>query len=244
MFKIFQKKNQPGLNFSVLGADLHSHLIPGVDDGSPDVATSLQLIRGLQELGFDRLVTTPHIMTELYPNTRKSIMDGLRTLKKALKEEKMDIPISAAAEYQLDEGFEAHLNKKKLMALPNDHVLVEMPFLSAPPRLFEYLEKIREKGYQPIMAHPERYFFLKNNPAAYQRLIDMGCLLQVNILSLIGYYGKPSRESAVNLLEKKSVTFLGTDLHHKQQLKSLRRALRDPYVQKVLGSYSFRNSEF
>jgi len=194
-------------------------------------------------MGFRRLITTPHIIAELYPNNRKTILDGLKTLKKELAKEELDIKISAAAEYQMDEGFEAHLKKKKLLTLAKKYVLVEMPFLSAPPKLFNYLEEIKDQGYQPILAHPERYFFLKNNMAAFNRILAMECLLQVNILSLIGYYGKPSRESALQLLENKWVTFLGTDLHHKQQLKSLRRALRDETVQKLLAEYEFRNKE-
>ena len=245
MFNFLKKTSppEPRWDFSVLGIDLHSHLIPGVDDGSPDVETSVKLIRGLRELGYRRLITTPHVMTDLYPNTPEIIRDGLARVQAALAEEGVNIQISAAAEYLIDEGFRDLLESRQILPLARNFVLVEMSFLSAPPNLYEDLFRLQTKGYQPILAHPERYLFLKENFEAYERLRDHGCLFQLNLLSLVGYYGGPIRDNALQLLKKNWVEFLGTDLHHERHLELLRRSLEDKTVQRVLKEYQFRNGE-
>lgn len=214
-----------------------------MDDGAPDVETALRLIRGLRELGFRRLITTPHVMTDLYPNTPEIIRAGLEQVRTALREADMEIEISAAAEYLLDEGFEERLEAGDLLPVADNYVLVEMSFISPPPNLFDYLFRLQTRGYRPILAHPERYLFLKNNPEAYQRLRDHGCLFQLNLLSLTGYYGKPVRENALHLLKNQQVEFLGSDLHHERQLETLRRSLDDRTMRRVLSEYAFRNGE-
>src|SRR5439155_20763493 len=105
MFSIFKKKNKTSLDLSGIGTDMHSHLLPGIDDGSPDVATSLQLIAGLQELGYKKFITTPHILWDMYKNDAVSITSAHAGLKHALLQNNMDVPITAAAEYFLDDHF-------------------------------------------------------------------------------------------------------------------------------------------
>lgn len=233
----------PTLDFSVLGADIHSHLIPEIDDGAKNIETSIRLIKGLYELGFRRFTATPHVMADLYPNNAETINKGLRKVEAALAAEQLDVKFSAAAEYLMDEQFENLLETQDLLPIAGNHILVEMSFISAPPNLYHLLFRLQTKGYQPILAHPERYLFLKDNFDQYERLRERGCLLQVNILSLIGYYGKPIRDTALKLLKNKWVDFLGTDLHHDQQLIGLRRALQDRTVQRILAAYEFRNGD-
>jgi protein-tyrosine phosphatase len=105
MFSFFRKKT-PILNFSGIGVDMHSHLIPGIDDGAKTVADSLALIQGLQALGFKKIITTPHIYNEHYPNTKDGILRGLAELKTALQEAQIDMTIEASAEYFMDSHFE------------------------------------------------------------------------------------------------------------------------------------------
>ncbi len=233
----------PTLDFSVLGADIHSHLIPEIDDGAKNIETSIRLIKGLYELGFRRFTATPHVMADLYPNNPETINKGLRKVEAALAAEQLDVKFSAAAEYLMDEQFENLLETQDLLPIAGNHILVEMSFISAPPNLYHLLFRLQTKGYQPILAHPERYLFLKDNFDQYERLRERGCLLQVNILSLIGYYGKPIRDTALKLLKNKWVDFLGTDLHHDQQLIGLRKALQDRTVQRILAAYEFRNGD-
>lgn len=243
MFSIFKKKEALVNNFSHLGLDLHSHLIPGIDDGADSVETSLQLIRGLQELGFTKLYTTPHVMSDLYPNTRSVILEGLEQLQHALQAANMEVEIGAAAEYYMDEHFENILHNEPLLTLPNNRVLVEMSFVTAPPNLFHYIFKLQTKGYKPILAHPERYLFLKSKFNEYHRLKEYGCEFQLNTLSLLGHYGKPIQETAYKLLKNKMIDYLGTDLHHQRHVELLGAALNDQKVREVLTRYEFANAQ-
>lgn len=241
MLSFFKKKEYAISDFSHLGLDIHSHLIPGIDDGADTIETSLQLIRVLQKIGFKQLYTTPHVMSDLYPNTKANILDGLEKLKIAVKAAGIDIEIGAAAEYYMDEYFENIIHNEELLALPNNRVLVEMSFVTAPPNLFHYIFKLQTKGYKPILAHPERYLFLKKDFTQYSRLKEYGCEFQLNVLSLIGHYGKPVQEVAFKLLKHKMIDYLGTDLHHHRHAELLQEALKDHKVREILSTYEFAN---
>lgn len=241
MFSIFRKKtNAVPLDFSALKVDMHSHLIPGIDDGAPDLDTALNLIKELQELGYKKIITTPHVMADLYPNTSETILSGLEKVRAAITEAGIEIEIDAAAEYLLDEGFEAKLNEDDLLTLPGNRVLVEMSFVNPAPNLESLLFELQMKGYRPIMAHPERYQYYHNDFGKFERLIDRGCELQVNLLSLTGYYGAPIRKVAQNLLKANMVSFIGTDLHNEKHLEYMKQNLAAPLAQ-VLDKNDFKN---
>lgn len=243
MLSIFRKKESFVNNFSHLGLDLHSHLIPGIDDGADTIETALNLIRALQALGFQRLYTTPHVMSDLYPNTRGVILEGLERLQNAVKEAGIEVEIGAAAEYYMDEYFEAIIKNDELLTLPGNHVLVEMSFVTAPPNLFHYIFKLQTKGYKPILAHPERYLFLKSKFSEYHRLKEYGCEFQLNTLSLLGHYGKSVQETAYKLLKNKMIDYLGTDLHHQRHVELLHKALQDRKIVEILTKYNFANAQ-
>jgi tyrosine-protein phosphatase YwqE len=241
MFSIFRKKtNADPLDFSALKVDMHSHLIPGIDDGAPDLDTALNLIKELQELGFKKIITTPHVMADLYPNTSKIILNGLEKVRAAIAAAGIEIEIDAAAEYLLDEAFEHKLSEDDLLTLPGKKVLVEMSFVNPAPNLESILFELQMKGYRPIMAHPERYQYYHNDFGKFERLIDRGCELQVNLLSLTGYYGAPIKKVAQKLLKADMVSFLGTDLHNDKHLEHMKQNLATPLAQ-VLDKYDFKN---
>lgn len=221
---------------------MHSHLIPGIDDGAPDVETSVKLIKELQNMGFRKLITTPHVMADLYPNTPETIQKGLVDVQKALVKEGIDIEIDVAAEYLMDEAFGEKIELGNLLTLPGKRVLVEMSFVSPAPELDNYLFQLQLKGYRPIMAHPERYLYLKGDLKKYHQLIDQGCVLQLNLLSLIGYYGKPIKDTAWKLLKNKMIEYLGTDLHHQQHASKLKELLSLPPINRLLYEYQFANA--
>lgn len=245
MFNFF-KKIPPLSSFAFLGVDLHSHLLPGIDDGAPDIETSILLIKELQEMGFERLFTTPHIMADLYPNTPEIIKAKLAEVRQALATAGMDIRIDAAAEYLMDEAFGAKIKRGELLTLPGNRVLVEMSFISEPPYLGEYFFKLNTSGYKVVLAHPERYLFLRNQPQRYKDLKDQGVEMQMNLLSLTGYYGKPTRDNAIALLKEGLVDYLATDLHHDRHAHNLAIMLQDKKVGKLLNDYkdSFKNKLF
>lgn len=241
MFNFWRKETALINDFSQLGTDLHSHLIPGIDDGADTLETSLQLIQALHDLGFKQLYTTPHVMSDLYPNTKASILEGLEKLQAAVKAAGIAIEIGAAAEYYMDEYFENIIKSDELLTLPGNHVLVEMSFVTAPPNLFHYIFKLQTKGYHPILAHPERYLFLNKKMDSYERLKEYGCKFQLNILSLIGYYGKPVQDAAYKLLKNKMIDYLATDLHHQRHAELLKQALLDKPFLRTISAYEFSN---
>lgn len=242
MFGLF-KKVPPLGSFGFLGVDMHSHLLPGIDDGAKDMAHSLKLIRALQEMGFRQLITTPHVMADLYPNTSAIIREQEAAVQRAMAEEGLSVSLSAAAEYLMDEGFEVLLERGELLTIPGKRVLVEMSFISAPPKLDQYLFQLQTKGYRPLLAHPERYLFLRDDFPRYQQIKSRGCEFQLNLLSLTGYYGKPVKENAVALLKAGLIDFLASDLHHERHVERLQAALEDRSLAKLLRGLAFRNLE-
>ena len=204
MFRIFQRsKNGPGDLFSRLGTDMHSHLLPGVDDGSPDLATSLELIRGLAGLGYKRLVTTPHVLWEMYPNTREGILLKANELRSAVEQEGIGVEIGVGAEYFLDAHVAGLLQRKEpLLTIGGNKVLCEFSLAFPSHDLKDILFEMNMCGYQPVIAHPERYIYLQHQKEFFDELKHAGCLFQLNILSLTGHYGKAVDELAHYLLRK------------------------------------------
>ena len=226
MFSIFNKKKKVRLDLSGLVTDMHSHLLPGIDDGSPDTETSLQLINGLQELGYRKFITTPHILWDMYKNDATTIGAAHQELQAAALQENMAAPpVTAAAEYFLDEHFDELLqNDVPLLTIHKNWVLVEFSFVTTPLNFKDKLFNMQMKGYQPVLAHPERYLYFMSDRKWYDELKDAGCYFQLNILSLAGYYGKASLQLAHYLIGKRYVNLLGTDCHHFRHLDTLRNA--------------------
>lgn len=219
----FRKKNSAA-DLSWLHTDMHSHLLPGIDDGSPDIPTSLELIKGFQNLGYKKIITTPHVLWEIYPNTKEIILSKQEEIKKELVNAGIEIEFHAAAEYFIDDHFTDQLkNKIPLLPISGNMILVEFSMVSEPIDLQEVLFEMQMQNYQPVLAHPERYTFLARKKEFYDQLKDAGCFFQLNLLSLSGYYGAGVQELAEYLLKKNYYDFGGTDLHHSRQLSSLQK---------------------
>lgn len=237
MFSIFKKKNQV-TDVKWLGIDVHSHLLPGIDDGSPNIEQSIKLIKGLSELGFTKFICTPHIFNELYPNTFETIDLALRSTRDAVKLVSKSIDISAGAEYMIDENFVVN---KSLICLSEKYILIEMSYLNESPNIEQVIFNLQINGYHVILAHPERYVFYYKDYKKFHRYKDMGVLFQLNLLSITGYYGKESKKVANYLLENQMYDLAATDLHHDRHLEELTKAVRSGYVHEVLGQYPFQN---
>ncbi len=239
MFSFFKKKNYVD-NIEWLGVDMHSHLLPGLDDGSPDVETSISLIKSLNELGFSKFLCTPHIFTELYPNNEETIIPALEQAQIALAKTGVKVELSAAAEYMIDETFKI---SDGLMCLPNKCILIEMSYLNETPNIEQVIFNLQISGYQVILAHPERYNFYHLDHKRFQRFKDMGVLFQLNLLSVTGYYGKEVKKIADYLVERKLYDFAGTDLHHDKHLHALSTSITSGYLYQKIGDYPFKNKE-
>ena len=241
---IFKKKKHTTAtaNYGVLNADVHSHLLPGIDDGSQDMPTSLQLIKEMKVLGYKKLITTPHVMWDMYQNTREIILEKLDRVRTRLKEESVDIELHAAAEYFIDDHLGDLLKQKEpLLTFGNNLVLVEFSMASQSFELKEILFEMQMQGYQPVIAHPERYTYLQANKDFYDELKDTGCFFQLNILSLSGYYSETVMELGRYLAKKQYYDLVGTDLHHFRHLDALKNPSVISSLQKLLEAGKIQN---
>lgn len=218
----FLRPSRPLFIGKVLGTDIHAHWLPGIDDGAPDVSTSLALVEGLYTLGFRRLVATPHIYPEFYPNTPDTIRTAWEKVAPVIRERWPDLQTSFAAEYFLDDSFRALAESQELFTFLDNRILLEFSFLAEPPGAEEVFFQLRLKGYRPVLAHVERYPFLFNQDKKLDRYRDMGVEFQGNLLAFTGHYGPDVRQQAIRLLQREAYTHLGTDLHHAGHLQQLR----------------------
>lgn len=242
--KLWGKKDSGVFDYSLLGADMHSHLLPGIDDGAPDLNTSIQLINGLIQLGFKKLITTPHIMQDMYPNKRDDILRRYEILKKDLYEKGIDVEIEVAAEYFLDGNFKKLLvNKEALLTMGDGLVLVEFSMASEPLDFKEFLFEMQMQGYKPIIAHPERYVYHERNKDFFEDLKSAGYLFQLNIMSLAGAYGKSVNELARYFIKHQYYDLAGTDIHNPHHLAHLQNPSIAHGLKELLDSGKLINQE-
>lgn len=232
--KIF--KSEPKLDpisLSAFGADIHSHLIPGIDDGSPDMETSVMIVKKFVDLGFKKIVTTPHVMCDYYQNSSDKILGGLNDLREELQKQNIDIDISAAAEYNLDDGLQDLIDKKDILTFGDNHVLFELPFLQEPRNLQEIIFNFQMAGYKPILAHPERYTYWYDTFDRYEELKARGVLLQLNLLSLTGHYSPQTKKVAEKMVDANLIDAIGTDCHRIEHLKTIEYHLNLKHIYKL-----------
>jgi len=203
--------------------DIHSHILPGIDDGAKTTEHSIKLLTAMRNLGIRNFVFTPHVIEGVWENSTERILSVFNELKTAVEQNPAlnDIEIRVAAEYMMDENFQRLLENKDFLPIHENKILVEMSYLAPPANLFEILSEIRYKGFIPILAHPERYKSFHKELTVYEQLKDAGCLFQVNMISLTNYYGKSVHESAVWLLRNNMIDFIGSDLHHMRHIEQI-----------------------
>lgn len=210
------------LDLSWLKVDMHSHLIPGIDDGSKSMEESLDLVRRLAGFGLEKIITTPHVMSDYYRNTPEIIGMGLKDLQKAVKSNGITITIEAAAEYYMDEIFLERVQAgEKMLTFGDSYILVETGFINKPQMLLDIIFHLEMGGYKPILAHPERYQYLISDKKLQEELIERKLLFQVNLLSLTGFYSKQVKDFGEMLVDRNVVALLGTDCHNARYLDML-----------------------
>lgn len=244
MFGWFKKEKEERMfDFNLLKSDMHSHLLPEIDDGAKSLNNSLELIKGLNALGYTNIITTPHIFWDLYKNTPDIIHRKLEIVREAVAKENIPISVNAAAEYFLDDHFAEILSKKeKLLTIKDNYVLTEFSTMHLSIAMKEMLFDVQMAGYQPILAHPERYAYLSRNKEVFHELSEQGILFQLNILSLSGGYGKTVLELAEYLINKDLYSFIGTDMHHIGHLHKLQTLKSAKSLEKVVNSSKLLNS--
>jgi tyrosine-protein phosphatase YwqE len=233
--KLFSKK-EIGLpaDLSILKTDMHSHLIPGIDDGSQSMDETIAMLAKFKELGYKKIVTTPHIMSDYYRNTPEIILDGLAKVREELKRINLDIEIEAAAEYYFDETLFTKLEEESFLTFNNKHVLIEFSFSNEPQGHDKLFYDMRIKGYKPVIAHFERYMFFHGSIEKAQTWRENGMLIQLNINSLFGHYGLAVQKQAEKLIDAGLVDYIATDCHRIEHLAILEKNLTNKYLKKVL----------
>jgi tyrosine-protein phosphatase YwqE len=212
---------------------MHSHLLAGLDDGVKSHEEALLLVQHFSRLGYKKLITTPHIMSDYYRNERDQIRAKLKEFNAVLEANQVPVSLEAAAEYYLDETLIANINnEKQLLTFGSNHLLFETNFFSEPFQLNEFVFNAITRGYKPILAHPERYQYMTIQKA--EDLKARGVLLQLNIPSVVGFYGKPVERMAIKLIEAGIIDLLGSDCHNLLQLKALEDALQNKNFKKAL----------
>ena len=221
---LFFKKNKPLLKDLIPNnyIDIHSHLLPGIDDGAATIADTVSLISQLKAIGVSEFITTPHIINSVWNNTKQSIELKYNETVTLLKNESEAMTINAvAAEYMLDSFFFDRIKSEEpLLTLKDNYVLVEMSYLNAPHQLYDMIFELQIAGYIPVLAHPERYLFYYNHFDEYYKLKKAGCLFQINLLSTVGYYGVGVTTLAQKLLNNEMYDFVGSDVHHENHVKA------------------------
>ncbi len=224
--------------------DIHSHLLPAIDDGAKTPEDSLVLLNGLRKMGFEQFVTTPHIMKNVWDNDRDTIESALRETHVFLESNHLEVPLKAAAEYLLDGNFMESMKSEKLLTVKENYVLVEMSYTNPPIQLYDIIFELQLAGYLPILAHPERYNFYHSNFKEYEKLRNSGCVFQLNLLSVVGYYGENVANAAQSLLKKGLINFVGSDVHHTNHLKAFDKKIilkdRKPLEEAIANNQFFR----
>jgi protein-tyrosine phosphatase len=232
VFNWFKKNVNTTSPFQV---DVHSHLLPGLDDGVKSFEESLEVIRYFRQLGYNKLITTPHIMQDVYKNTPSLVIEKLHELNAYLADKNTGIEIQAAAEYYLDETLIHTLETNEpVLTFGKNYLLFETNFLNDPFNLKEFIFLATTKGYKPVLAHPERYAYLFKDFGKIEDLLNRGVLFQINISSITGYYSKQAQTMAYHLIDRGWVHLLGSDCHHITHAVLIKKAYQNKYFQKAL----------
>ncbi len=222
--------------------DLHSHLIPGIDDGAKSMEESIEMIDSFVAQGYTKLITTPHIMSHRYPNTRAVLEAGAEALRKELHARNIVIEIEVASEYYLDETVMALVEERDIMTFGDNYMLFEMSYVHPLHHLEEMVFEIKVAGYKPVLAHPERYVYMHDDFSKYERLKEKGLLFQVNIPSFGGYYSKPIQKVAKKIAEAGMIDFLGSDAHKIRHLHALEQVKAQKAYAKIFENNTLLNN--
>ncbi|WP_108868393.1 tyrosine-protein phosphatase [Aquimarina aquimarini] len=224
--------------------DIHSHLLPDIDDGVKTIYQSAYILEQFEKFGFKKVITTPHIMQDMWPNTSQGILDTIKKLKQVIIPLGITkIELQTGAEYMMDDLFYERLKNNDILPLYKDYILVEMSTFAPPINLNEIVFEIKLAGYTPILAHPERYSFYKNDLKKYDELKELGFLFQLNLLSLSGYYSDQIKSFAKKLVTLGYIDFTGTDIHNYHQLYILEKGFK-PKIGKKITDLMKKNAIF
>ena len=242
MFNLFKKKYEARPIFAALGTDMHCHLVPQVDDGSKCIEESIECLQTLQAVGYNKVIITPHFQHPRFPNDEDDIVRRYEEVKKRAIEAGITLEFGGiGGEYRIDSGFAKRLENPRFLLVGGKYVLVEFSLHQQMMGCDEMIFDMQMKGYEVILAHPERYPYLSVGSSRMEQLKNQGVFFQVNALSLGGFYGDEAKRRAFTMLEEGIVEFMGTDTHNALYAQALTDLSRNRKVEKVLEKYEFLN---
>ena len=235
LFSLFEYQNP-------IKVDIHSHLLPGIDDGVKTLDEAVAIIKKFKLLGYSKLITTPHVISDCYPNTQEIIAKKLKTVREALEKENIAISIEASAEYYIDMEFLQLIEDDKLIPFMGNYILFETSYTSKPMIFEQAIFEMINKGYIPVLAHPERYRYLHHDMELYKSLKDQGALFQVNIKSLQDK-SKANYKVALKLIEMGIVDFVGSDVHRMRDVVKLKKTLNSRAYRRAIDKNILLNNQ-
>ena len=215
--------------------DIHSHIIPNVDDGARSFDESIDILKEAKEVGFSDVILTPHFITD-YNETKE---DELIKIKEELQEENDDVKLYSGMEVYIDEKMIDLVKKNKILTLAESrYLLIELPLSNSVSFLDYIIYALQSNNIVPIIAHPERYLMVQENYKVVEEYIEKGCLIQCNYASVLGYYGKDAQKTVKKLLKNNLINFLGSDCHRKNTIyKIIPKAIKK--IIKIIGKDEF-----
>jgi len=232
----------PSVEAPSITTDIHSHLIPGIDDGVKSMDEAITMLERYVALGYTKLITTPHIMSHRYPNSSATLRKGLFALRQEARARGVRIEIDVASEYYLDDTVMQLVEQRDILTFGQNYMLFEMSYIHPLHYLEDMLFEIKVAGYTPVLAHPERYMYMHNDFSKYERLKDLGVLFQVNIPSLGGFYSKPVQKAAEKIAQASLIDFIGSDAHHMRHLDTIEEVRRKKSYAKLLNNNTLLNN--
>lgn len=234
---LFKRQRQP-LFFAT---DIHCHILPGIDDGAPDADYGAELVMRMSAWGLSRIIATPHVVGEVYENTPESISAALTRLQESMHAKGIPTTVQSAAEHRLDDLFSRNIIADTLISHPGKHVLIENSFMQEARDIDSIVIRLTNRGYIPIMAHPERFVYYHSaSLKRYFELHRLGVRFQVNLLSIAGRYGSEPRHVAERLIEAGIVDFFGTDVHRHEHCDAIEAFLSSRNYDKLLNAIKKR----
>lgn len=216
--------------------DIHTHIIPHVDDGAIDINESIEILKQAKQAGYDDIVATSHYIEGSYDANIDRRNELLLRIKNELKKQNIDIRLYLGNEIFITENIFKLINENKISTMNNTkYLLIELPRNSNVTNLQSYIFDLFNNGFVPIIAHPERYNFVKQNPNSLIQYIDQGALFQSNTRSLTGFYGKEAQKTVEILLECNMIDFLATDSHRANNTSYLEIPEVEKKLHKLIG---------
>ena len=229
-------------DYSNVLVDFHNHVLPGIDDGAKNIDDSIMMLRNFEALGIKKVIASPHSMADGYINSNEKIIELRDMVREVIKKNEINIEFDAAAEYYMDELFMEKLERKDLLTIGKNYVLMELSYISKPNNTGEVIYKLQTSGYNLILAHPERYpYYYEDSFAHYTNFKDRGVYFQINLGSLVGKYGAQAKYTAEKMIDENMVDFVSSDLHTLGQFDMLRECLKSKHLEKLVGSDRFKN---